>query len=42
MGTESKKTFRAEPSHRWVRVKFGGQIIADSKRTKLVTVCPCP
>jgi len=36
METENNKSFHSEPSHRWVRVKFGGQVIADSKRTKLV------
>ncbi|MFQ5398968.1 MAG: DUF427 domain-containing protein [Anaerolineae bacterium] len=31
-----KKNFKYEPSPRWIRVKLGGEIVADSKRTLLV------
>ncbi|UCE64510.1 MAG: DUF427 domain-containing protein, partial [Nitrospirota bacterium] len=32
----SNKRLRFEPSPRWVRIRFGGQIIADSKDMRLL------
>jgi len=38
---ESKRNHhRWEPSHRWVRVKFGGEFVADSRNTILVWTGP--
>ena len=32
----SNHSIKAEPSERWVRVKFGGEFVADSRRVLLV------
>lgn len=35
-GKAPKKNIKVEPSPRWIRVKFGGETIADSKRVLLL------